>query len=252
MRKKIWVGGIFTAVLAVLMALALPAVAVTNTSLMLSSWTPNDSGQSSGLELGVRLTSSANGFVTEIKYYKYASSTTSHEGHIWDANGTLLATVPFTNETASGWQTATLSSPVAISANSDFTVSVFSTDYHYPDDGFPSMTAGPLTIQNGYYLYGSSSGFPNQTVGKNYAVDLTFADSLSSSSPSSSPSASSSSNAQGSVGSSSGASATALATTGNATMGSVVAVSVAIFAALFGGALVNLSLVARRRRRAGR
>ena len=45
-------------------------------------------------------------------------------GHVWNAGGKLLATVTFTNESASGWQQQALPTPVALPANTDYVVSV--------------------------------------------------------------------------------------------------------------------------------
>lgn len=174
-------------------AVAFSAHATTTTNLFDPSWTPTNFGEHNSLELGVRVTTSAAGYVTEIKYYKFVDSTAEHSAHVWDENGTLLASATFTAETASGWQSVELATPLAISAGQVFTVSVFSTDWYYPDESFPSMTSGPLTITNGYYNYVGSPYFPNQTVGKNYAVDFTFSDALPTDEPSEEPSDDSSS-----------------------------------------------------------
>ena len=166
------------------LVVAFSAHATTTTNLFDPSWTPSNFGEHSSLELGVRVSTSTAGYVTEIKYYKYADSTAEHSGHVWDENGTLLASATFTGETASGWQTVELDTPLAISAGQVFTVSVFSTDWYYPNDSFPSMTPGSFTITNGYYNYVGSPYFPNQTVGKNYGVDFTFSDTLPTDEPS--------------------------------------------------------------------
>src|SRR3546814_20679943 len=42
---------------------------------------------------------------------------------LWNADGTLLASATFTNETASGWQTANLNTPVAITAGTTYIAS---------------------------------------------------------------------------------------------------------------------------------
>ncbi len=48
----------------------------------------------------------------------------THVGHIWSAVGQLLATVTFTNESASGWQQQALATPLAVNANVEYVVSV--------------------------------------------------------------------------------------------------------------------------------
>ena len=66
------------------------------------------------------LPSTASGSVTELKYWRGsgdANDTDVREGHLWRADGTLLATVTFTSGVGqAGWQVATLSSPVALPA----------------------------------------------------------------------------------------------------------------------------------------
>src|SRR6185437_4035642 len=65
------------------------------------------------VELGMKFQSSTAGWVTGVSFYKGSSNTGTHVGHLWSSTGQLLATVTFTNETASGWQTASFSNPVA-------------------------------------------------------------------------------------------------------------------------------------------
>ena len=65
---------------------------------------------------GVKFTASVNGVVTGVRFYKAAANTGAHVGSLWSSSGTLLASGTFTNETASGWQTLTFSSPVTVTA----------------------------------------------------------------------------------------------------------------------------------------
>ena len=48
------------------------------------------------------------GVVTGVRFYKSPGNTGAHVGSLWNANGVELATGTFTNESASGWQTAEL------------------------------------------------------------------------------------------------------------------------------------------------
>ena len=76
------------------------------------------------VELGMKFRTSIDGYVTAIRFYKGSSNTGTHTGHLWDATSqALLASVTFTGETASGWQEATLSTPVAVTANTTYIVS---------------------------------------------------------------------------------------------------------------------------------
>src|SRR5690349_6039600 len=65
------------------------------------------------IEVGVRFKSSQAGYITGLRFYKGSKNTGTHTGALWSSTGTKLATLTFTNETASGWQQASFSSPVA-------------------------------------------------------------------------------------------------------------------------------------------
>jgi hypothetical protein len=135
-------------------------------------------------ELGVKFTSDVAGTITGIRFYKGSLNTGTHVGHLWTITGTLLATVTFTNETASGWQQATFSQPVAISANTVYVASYWSPNgYHAQTfDYFASeynnaplhALADGASGGNGVYLYGVS-GFPTTSDdATNYYVDVVF------------------------------------------------------------------------------
>jgi len=78
---------------------------------------------SNAVELGVKFRTTVNGYITALRFYKGPANTGTHVGNLWTSTGSLLASVTFTNETASGWQQATLPSPVAITANTTYVAS---------------------------------------------------------------------------------------------------------------------------------
>jgi hypothetical protein len=137
------------------------------------------------VEIGVKFRSDLNGVITGIRFYKSTANTGTHVGNLWTSSGQLLASVTFTNETASGWQQANFSTPVPISANTVYIASYHTNVGRYAGDTNYFATKGvdtpPLhalpnstTGGNGVYRYGSS-GFPNQTwQASNYWVDVVF------------------------------------------------------------------------------
>ena len=148
---------------------------------LLVGLTPTLTGQSDGptsnYELGTSFQSSAAGQISGIRFWKDAKETGTHVGHIWSSTGTLLASVTFTNETASGWQQQSLSSPLTISANTSYVVSVNtgSTYYVATNNGFANtITSGTLSSAGGGF-FGTSGSFPT-TVYKstNYFRDVVF------------------------------------------------------------------------------
>ncbi|MCW2881873.1 MAG: hypothetical protein JWQ95_5973 [Sphaerisporangium sp.] len=140
---------------------------------------------STALELGVRFRSTVPGYVTGVDFYKGTGNTGTHTGTLWTSTGTQLATGTFADETATGWQRLTFTSPVYISANTDYIASYYAPNGHYATDAnwyrYASTVTPPLTAPqtsgttaNG--VYRSSAGFPNQTYnGGNYWVDVVFA-----------------------------------------------------------------------------
>src|SRR4029077_8793417 len=78
------------------------------------------------INVGTRFTSDVDGTITALRFYKGAANTGVHTGHLYQADGTLLATQTFTNETASGWQQVALDTPVPILAHGQYVVSYYS------------------------------------------------------------------------------------------------------------------------------
>jgi len=137
------------------------------------------------IEVGVKFRSDVAGYVTGVRFYKGSNNTGTHVGHLWTLQGALLGSVTFTNETASGWQQANFSSPIAISANTTYIVSYYAPNGDYADDepyfgtqlDNPPLHA-PATGAgggNGLFVYASGGGFPTHTYNEgNYWVDLVF------------------------------------------------------------------------------
>ena len=132
------------------------------------------------LELGVKFTADVDGFVSAVRFYKASNNTGSHVGHLWTSGGTLLATATFTSESASGWQQATFSSPIPVTAGTTYVASYWSGNGYYSSD--TSYFTNPLDNpplhapagSNGVYRYGAS-GFPSSTwSSSNYWVDVAF------------------------------------------------------------------------------
>ena len=101
---------------------------------------------------------------------------------LWSSNGTLLATGTFNNTNATGWQTVTLSSPVAITAGTTYVASYHSNSAYSDTRNYftSALTNGALTApaNAGVYAYGGDSTtgiFPTNTYqGSNYFVDVVF------------------------------------------------------------------------------
>ena len=138
----------------------------------------------------MKFTASVAGEVTGVRFYKQTwMGGYPHVGHLWSSTGTLLATATFTNETSSGWQQVSFSSPVAIQANTVYIVS-FSTGGGYfgiTTNFFTSggVTNGPLqalsnSVSGGDGVYNGAGDFPDvDGNGMNFWVDVAFTPSSS-------------------------------------------------------------------------
>ncbi|WP_240689916.1 DUF4082 domain-containing protein [Arthrobacter sp. PAMC25564] len=160
-----------------------------------------DVGDGSGIEVGAKFFSDVAGTISALRFYKSAKNTGTHVGSVWSESGQRLATVTFSGESATGWQSATLSPPLEVTANTNYVVSYFAPAGHYAQDtayfynhpspapaGNGSTGGTPLHFTrsvpgspNGFYRYGESSSFPDQVYDAEYYwMDAVF-------SPSSSP-----------------------------------------------------------------
>ncbi len=142
---------------------------------------PNIGNATDGVEyeLGMKFRSSQNGQIVAIRFWKAPSESGSHVGKIWSTSNTLLASCTFVNETASGWQQQALSSPLTITANTTYVVSVNTANTYFPitvQGLASSVVNGNLSSvagQNG--VYGNVNGLPtNSYNSSNYFRDIVF------------------------------------------------------------------------------
>ena len=117
-----------------------------------------------------------------MRFYKGAGNTGTHVGSLWNAAGERLAQVTFTDETATGWQTASFAAPVALEPGQSYVVSYLAPNgnYAYTAAFFAEpWINGVLTApgpNNGRYQYGAGGSMPsNSWNATNYFVDVVFA-----------------------------------------------------------------------------
>ena len=161
------------------------------TSIWPPATTPSnvDGGDGNSVEVGVKFRADASGTIQALRFYKASTNTGTHIGHIWSSTGTLLGSAAFTNETASGWQQAIFSPPVAVSNNTVYVASYLAPVGHYSADSEYFATTGvdtpPLHAladgvsgPDGVFAYDSTPTFPNTGFNAaNYWVDVVFAES---------------------------------------------------------------------------
>jgi hypothetical protein len=139
------------------------------------------------VELGLKFRTDSDGVITGVRFYKGGPANGgTHVGHLWTSSGTLLGTVTFASETASGWQQALFPTPIPITANTTYVVSYFAPQGNYAADlnyfASSGVVNGPvralsnaLAGGNGVYRYGPTGGFPTGAYqSSNYWVDVVF------------------------------------------------------------------------------
>lgn len=168
------------------------SIAVTAAPPLASLWTAStvpavvDKGRDKAVELGVKFRSDVAGSIIGIRFYKAPLNTGTHVGSLWSSTGAKLASAAFPEETASGWQQVTFSTPVPISANTTYIASYHCpighysvNEYYFTTNGWdnPPLRALASGIQggNGVYIYGPAGSFPSKTWNAaNYWVDVVF------------------------------------------------------------------------------
>ncbi|MBW4686024.1 MAG: DUF4082 domain-containing protein [Komarekiella atlantica HA4396-MV6] len=131
-------------------------------------------------ELGMKFRSATGGQITAIRFWKAPSETGTHTGKLWTATGTLLASVTFSNETASGWQEQLLATPVNIQANTTYVVSVNVNAYYvatYDQLGNPIVNSDLSSVADGNngVFNGTPGAFPTGSYrNTNYFRDINF------------------------------------------------------------------------------
>ena len=126
------------------------------TSSVLTSQTPTDVFTDGDHELGMKFQTAVNGTITHLKYFRPANETGTHTGRLWSSSGSLLATANFTNETSSGWQTAALAIPLAVTANTTYIVSSNN------NTAYASLNTGGTSYN---YVNGQVRSVQNDTIG---------------------------------------------------------------------------------------
>ena len=151
-------------------------LSVGSTSIFLKE-APETTATGQGLtwEQGIEFSTSVNGQITHIRFWKAAGETGVHTGRIWTASGQQLAEATFTCETASGWQQVPLSTPLQITAGTRYKVT-----YNVQNIVAKTFNALSSPISSGPFTgWGSSfstpaGSFPTTGSTSNLFADVVF------------------------------------------------------------------------------
>ena len=148
-------------------------------SLMETTTEPSlsDGGDAGAITLGLSFTPSVNGYVKGIRYFRDAANTGTHTGKLWSSSGDELASVTF-DDSGDGWQQATFSSAVPVTAGTTYVASYYAPNGHYSAASgqfAQPMVNVPLSSVGAGGVYHYGNGFPNQSyLSTNYFVDVVF------------------------------------------------------------------------------
>ncbi len=154
-----------------------PQPVPTKQSLYLSSQVPalDSQNDNASYELAQQLQFAKSGTITAIRFYKATGETGAHIGKIWAANGDLLASVTFANETANGWQEQELSTPLNVLPGVNYLIGVNINAFYASTNVTPpqTITRGDISgSTNG--LFGSAGNLPTSSFNNNYFRDVVF------------------------------------------------------------------------------
>ena len=177
-RKNIQSAAILVALLFIFGVPALAADQTLFTTQVPAQYAQSD-GSSVNYELGTLFQSNIPGQIASIRFWKDANESGTHTGKIWSGSGQLLASVAFVNETASGWQQQALSTPLAITANTVYVVSVNTGNTYYvttaPGLASQVINGNLSSVIGNNGVYGPSGTFPtNSWENSNYFRDVVF------------------------------------------------------------------------------
>jgi hypothetical protein len=130
------------------------------------------------LNLGLSFIPVLNGYVKKVRFWKTTNNTGPHTASLYTINGSLLGQIPFTGETATGWQETSFTSSIPVTANNTYIVAYSTTknagNFYYQQSSYyfsSSYTSsyGVLTVpphvggtgSNGLFSYTSAAGFPS-------------------------------------------------------------------------------------------
>jgi len=127
-----------------------------------------------GWEVATRFTVWVDGKISGFRFWKAVGETGTHTARLWSTSGTLLASATFSNETASGWQTAFANRVIPAGT---YIVSV-NTNTKQAKSFAWFTNNGPIShhdIYADYSYYGQPTGsFPTSGSGSIYFVDVNF------------------------------------------------------------------------------
>jgi hypothetical protein len=108
--------------------------------------------------------------IVGMAYYKNAADTGTHTATVYNASTQAnLGSATFTGETASGWQTVTFGTPIALTSGTAYRCAVSSPTQHYYGSSFTGPSTPSVVMSStAYYIAGSTTAFPSSSTGNTW------------------------------------------------------------------------------------
>ncbi len=131
------------------------------------------------VNLGVRFTTSSDGTVTALQFYRSKKQKKAYVASLWGPDGKLLARATFSKSTKVGWQTVSLSEPVAVQKGKTYTASYLASDGRFAATrGYyaKKRTSSGITVakKGGVFTNSKKSKRPKKKTTSSYLVDVVF------------------------------------------------------------------------------
>jgi len=132
------------------------------------------------INLGMKFSTSSDGTIVALQFYRSATQRLAYTGSLWAADGRLLGQVTFPRSSTRGWQTARFATSIPIKRNTTYTASYLASDgrYSLTREAFSSTTTkSGITVprNGGVYLFARTSAMPTRSSwSSSYFVDVLF------------------------------------------------------------------------------
>lgn len=187
------VGGLSSGVVSAPMAVAAPGVGLFSDTLRPTVAAVTSSAS---VNLGVRFSSSQDGMISEVQFYRGTQQLGAYKASLWNSAGKLLARTTFPASSVVGWQTVGLGKTVRIQAQQSYVLSYLASDGRYPVTSNAFNTAyhsNGLTVpaNGGLSTAKRDNELPATPDASNYLIDMVLVPTggVAPTSPTQSPSA---------------------------------------------------------------
>lgn len=141
-------------------------------------------GSKKSVNLGVRFSTSVDGTVDALQFYRSKNQKRAYVASLWGPDGALLARATFKKSSKTGWQTVSLPKPVKLKKGKTYTASYLASGGRFASTrGYyaKKRTNNGITVakKGGVFSYSKKSKRPTTKTTASYLIDVMFTPSKS-------------------------------------------------------------------------